>query len=58
MAEPCSRKGDKIFTQGERADAVYFIQSGKVKITVVSKDGKEAVIVMFGRGDLLGEGAS
>ena len=34
-------KGEKIFSQGDRADAIFFIQSGKVKITVVSAAGKE-----------------
>jgi len=52
-----SRKGETLFSQGEPADAVFFIQSGKVKVTVVSRSGKEAVIAMFGSHDLLGEGA-
>ena len=38
------RKDQKIFAQGEDADAVFFIRSGKVKITVLSEHGKEAVI--------------
>jgi CRP/FNR family transcriptional regulator, cyclic AMP receptor protein len=50
-------KGKKIFSQGERADAIYFIQSGRVKITVVSSAGKEAVLAMLGPHDFFGEGA-
>jgi len=52
-----AQKGEKIFSQGDRAEAVFFIQSGKVKVTVVSAAGKEAVIAMLGPNDLLGEGA-
>ena len=51
------KKGDKIFSQGDRADAIFFIQSGKVKIGVVSTAGKEAVIAMLGPHNFLGEGA-
>jgi CRP/FNR family cyclic AMP-dependent transcriptional regulator len=50
-------KGKKIFSQGDRADAIYFIQSGRVKITVVSSAGKEAVLAMLGPHDFFGEGA-
>ena len=50
-------KGEKIFSQGDRADAIFFIQSGKVKITVVSAAGKEAVIAVIGAHSFLGEGA-
>ena len=50
-------KGEKIFSQGDRADAIFFIQSGKVKITVVSAGGKEAVIAVIGAHSFLGEGA-
>jgi CRP/FNR family cyclic AMP-dependent transcriptional regulator len=51
------QKGEKIFSQGDRADAIFFIQSGKVKITVVSAAGKEAVIAVIGSHSFLGEGA-
>jgi len=51
------QKGEKVFSQGDRADAIFFIQSGKVKITVISAAGKEAVIAMLGPHDFLGEGA-
>lgn len=45
-----------IFSQGEEADAVFYIQTGKVKLTVVSKVGKEAVIAILQKGDFVGEG--
>jgi CRP/FNR family transcriptional regulator, cyclic AMP receptor protein len=45
-----------VFSQGDPADAVFYIQSGKVKLTVVSKQGKEAVIAMLGTNDFFGEG--
>jgi CRP/FNR family transcriptional regulator, cyclic AMP receptor protein len=51
------KKGEKIFSQGERADAIFFLQSGKVKITVLSRAGKEAVIAVLGARSFLGEGA-
>lgn len=50
------RKGKIIFTQGEPADAVFHIQSGKVKVSVLSGQGKEAVIAILQPGDFLGEG--
>jgi CRP/FNR family cyclic AMP-dependent transcriptional regulator len=45
-----------IFTQGDAADAVFYIQSGKVKLTVVSNNGKEATIGILGEKDFFGEG--
>ena len=45
-----------VFTQGEAADAVFYIQEGKVRLTVVSKIGKEATIGILGPGDFFGEG--
>ncbi len=51
------QKAEKIFAQGDRADAIFFIQSGKVKISVVSAAGKEAVLVMLGPHDFFGEGS-
>jgi CRP/FNR family cyclic AMP-dependent transcriptional regulator len=50
-----SRKKQKIFSQGDAADAVFYISGGKVKLTVVSAKGKEAVVAILGRGDFLGE---
>jgi len=46
-----------IFGQGDIADAVFYIQTGKVKLTVVSKIGKEATIGILGEGDFFGEGS-
>ncbi len=45
-----------IFQQGDPADAVFYIQKGKVKLTVVSKHGKEGVIAILSPGDFFGEG--
>jgi CRP-like cAMP-binding protein len=49
------RKNQKIFGQGDVADTVFFIQKGKVKITVLSEHGKEAVVGIFGEGQFFGE---
>jgi CRP-like cAMP-binding protein len=51
------RKGEKVFLQGSAADAIYLIQSGKVKMTVVSSAGKEAVIGVLTAHSFVGEGA-
>jgi CRP/FNR family transcriptional regulator, cyclic AMP receptor protein len=48
-------KDYKIFSQGDPADAVFYIQQGRVKLKVISKQGKEAVIAILGVGDFLGE---
>jgi CRP/FNR family transcriptional regulator, cyclic AMP receptor protein len=45
-----------IFSQGDPADSVFYIQSGKVKITVVSEQGKEAVVAILGPNEFCGEG--
>ena len=49
-------KDGTIFSQGDFADAVFYIQKGKVKVTVVSEQGKEAVVAMLGRDEFCGEG--
>ena len=49
-------KGAIIFSQGDRADAVFYIQNGKVKIVVTSEQGKEAVVAILGADEFLGEG--
>jgi CRP/FNR family cyclic AMP-dependent transcriptional regulator len=49
-------KNEKIFQQGGPADAVFYIQKGKIKLAVVSKEGKEAVVAILGAGDFFGEG--
>src|SRR5271167_3992863 len=50
-------KEQGIFAQGDAADAVFYIQKGKVKLTVVSKIGREATLGMLGAGYFFGEGA-
>ena len=50
------RADQVIFTQGEAADAVFYIQQGKVKLTVVSDQGKEAVVAILDPGQFFGEG--
>lgn len=50
-------KGKTVFSQGQPSDAVMYIQKGAVKISVVSRRGKEAVVAMLGPGDFFGEGA-
>ena len=50
------RKNQTIFSQGESADAVFYIQQGKVKLTVISEQGKEAVVAILGPGHFFGEG--
>jgi CRP/FNR family transcriptional regulator, cyclic AMP receptor protein len=50
-------KKQAIFAQGDEADAVFYIQSGKVKLTVVSKTGREATIGLLSQGNFFGEGA-
>jgi CRP/FNR family cyclic AMP-dependent transcriptional regulator len=50
------RKKQTIFVQGDSSDAVFYIQKGKVRLTVVSKSGKEATIGILNDGDFFGEG--
>jgi CRP/FNR family transcriptional regulator, cyclic AMP receptor protein len=50
-------KRQRIFTQGDEADAVFYIQKGKVRLTVVSKTGKEATIGILTEGNFFGEGS-
>src|SRR6202041_2190468 len=50
------RKDQIVFRQGDPSDAVFYIQSGKVKKTVLSEEGKEAVVAVLGAGDFFGEG--
>jgi CRP/FNR family cyclic AMP-dependent transcriptional regulator len=49
-------KDHAIFLQGDPADAIFYIHKGKIKVTVVSKQGKEAVVALLGPGDFFGEG--
>jgi CRP/FNR family cyclic AMP-dependent transcriptional regulator len=50
------QKRQVIFAQGDAADSVFYIKTGKVKVTVVSKHGKEAVVAILGADEFLGEG--
>src|SRR6202045_3681079 len=50
------RKDQIVFSQGDPADAVFYIERGKVKVTVVSEQGKEAVVAMLETNDFFGEG--
>ena len=50
------RKDETVFSQSSSADAVFYIQKGKVKITVVSEQGKEAVVAILGPDEFCGEG--
>ena len=50
------KKGQNVFVQGDRADTVFYIQKGKIKLTVLSDHGKEAVVGMLGPGQFFGEG--
>jgi CRP/FNR family transcriptional regulator, cyclic AMP receptor protein len=50
------RRNEVIFSQGELADAVFYVRTGKVKLVVTSKQGKQAVVAILGVDDFLGEG--
>jgi CRP/FNR family cyclic AMP-dependent transcriptional regulator len=50
------KRGEQVFAQGDRCDSVMYIQTGGVKLSVLSKTGREAVIAMLGPGDFFGEG--
>jgi CRP/FNR family transcriptional regulator, cyclic AMP receptor protein len=50
------RRGESIYSQGEAADSVMYVQKGGVKFSVVNGSGKEAVVAMFGPNDFFGEG--
>ncbi len=51
----CAKK-EVLFAQGDDADAVFYIKKGKVKVAVLSKDGKEAVVALLGPDEFVGEG--
>jgi CRP/FNR family transcriptional regulator, cyclic AMP receptor protein len=50
------RKGQKVFSQGDLCDNVLYIQAGAIKLSVISKAGREAVVAMLGAGEFFGEG--
>src|SRR5579864_3610554 len=49
------KKHENVFSQGDPANAVFYIQKGRIKLTVISKRGKEATIALLGAGNFLGE---
>ena len=49
-------KNETVFAQGDPANAIFYLQKGRVKLTVVSHQGKEAVVAILGPGDFFGEG--
>jgi CRP-like cAMP-binding protein len=51
------QKGKVVFSQGQPSDTVMYVQKGGIKISVLSRNGKEAVVAMLGPGDFFGEGA-
>jgi len=50
------RRGESIYSQGDSAETVMYVQKGGVKLAVVNGSGKEAIVAMFGPGDFFGEG--
>jgi CRP/FNR family cyclic AMP-dependent transcriptional regulator len=50
------REGEIVFTQGDPANAVFYVREGECKVSVVSEQGKEAVVAIHGKGDFFGEG--
>ena len=50
------KRNETVFAQGDSANAIYHLQKGKVKLTVVSNSGKEAVVAILGTGNFFGEG--
>src|ERR1700704_5620019 len=49
------RKKQTVYSQGDAADAVFYIQKGKVKLSIISQSGKEATLALLGAGDFVGE---
>jgi CRP/FNR family cyclic AMP-dependent transcriptional regulator len=50
------RRNQTIFSQGDTANNVFYVQKGSVKLTIVNESGKEAIVAIFGPGDFFGEG--
>ena len=50
------RKKQVVFVQGDHADAVFYVERGQIKLTVVSEQGRSAIVAVLGRGDFFGEG--
>jgi len=49
------KKNDRLFSQGNPGDTVFYIQKGQVKLTVISQSGKEATVALLGPGDFVGQ---
>src|ERR1035437_7437171 len=47
---------ETVFSQGDAADSIFYVRKGKVKLTVISKQGRQAVIAMLGSGEFFGVG--
>jgi CRP/FNR family transcriptional regulator, cyclic AMP receptor protein len=54
--EESYRKNQKVYSQGDAADSVFYVKEGKLKVCVTSEQGKEAVVALHGEGDFFGEG--
>ncbi|KQU92375.1 Crp/Fnr family transcriptional regulator [Mesorhizobium sp. Root102] len=50
------RKNETVYSQGDPADSVFYIQKGKVKVCILSEQGKEAIVALHDSGDFFGEG--
>jgi CRP/FNR family cyclic AMP-dependent transcriptional regulator len=50
------RKNENVYGQGDPADSVFYVREGKLKVCIVSAQGKEAVVALHGKGDFFGEG--
>jgi CRP/FNR family cyclic AMP-dependent transcriptional regulator len=50
------KRGEVVYAQGDRCDSVLYVQAGGVKLSVMSKTGREAIFALLGRGDFFGEG--
>jgi CRP-like cAMP-binding protein len=50
------RKGEIVYRQGDEADSTFYIEEGKVKVSVISDQGKEAIVAVLGKADFFGEG--
>src|SRR5688500_12469539 len=55
--EAVYKSGSPVFSQDDPCDAIFYLKSGKVKLTVVSAQGKEAVVALVNAGDFFGEGS-
>jgi CRP-like cAMP-binding protein len=49
-------EGRSVFLQGQPADALFYIRRGKIKLSIISHQGKEAIVAILGKGDFFGEG--